>query len=130
MIDISIIIVNYNVKEFVKNLLYSLHKALDNFSSEIIIIDNASSDGSASDIKEKFNYVNVIANKENTARFEIINAIAVVMIDFFSFSLIDFAIALTELNSKLNIIGINKSWLIVKTKLYFPNSLGPITRPI
>ncbi|MBU0474046.1 MAG: glycosyltransferase [Bacteroidetes bacterium] len=65
MIDISIIIVNYNVKEFVKNLLYSLQKALDNFTSEIIIVDNASSDGSVPDIKEKFDYVNVIANKEN-----------------------------------------------------------------
>lgn len=65
MIDISIIIVNYNVKEFVKNLLYSLQKALQNYTSEIIIIDNASSDGSASDIEEKFDYVKVIANKEN-----------------------------------------------------------------
>ncbi len=65
MTDISIIIVNYNVKEFVKNLLYSLHKALINYNSEIIVIDNASSDGSVEDIKEKFPYVKVIANKEN-----------------------------------------------------------------
>ncbi|MCF6269642.1 MAG: glycosyltransferase [Melioribacteraceae bacterium] len=65
MIDISIIIVNYNVKEFVKNLLFSLHKALENYSSEIILIDNASSDGSVEDIQEKFPYVKVIANKEN-----------------------------------------------------------------
>jgi GT2 family glycosyltransferase len=65
MIDISIIIVNYNVKEFVKNLLYSLQKALDNYTSEIIIIDNASSDGSVADIKEKFIDVNLIANKVN-----------------------------------------------------------------
>jgi len=65
MIDISIIIVNYNVKEFVKNLLFSLHKALEKYSSEIILIDNASSDGSVKDIREKFPYVKVIANKEN-----------------------------------------------------------------
>lgn len=65
MIDISIIIVNYNVKEFVKNLLYSLHKSLINYSSEIIVIDNASSDGSVENIKDKFPYVKVIANKEN-----------------------------------------------------------------
>lgn len=65
MIDISIIIVNYNVKEFVKNLLFSLNKALENYSSEIILIDNASSDGSVIDIQEKFPYVKVIANKDN-----------------------------------------------------------------
>ncbi len=66
MIDISIIIVNYNVKEFVKNLLHSLHKALENYSSEIIVVDNASSDGSVENIEEKFPYVKVIANKNNT----------------------------------------------------------------
>jgi len=65
MIDISIIIVNYNVKEFVKNLLFSLNKALKNYSSEIIIIDNASSDGSVKDIQEKFPYAKVIANEKN-----------------------------------------------------------------
>jgi GT2 family glycosyltransferase len=65
MIDISIIIVNYNVKEFVKNLLFSLHKALENYSSEIIVVDNASSDGSVEDIREKFPYVKVINNKDN-----------------------------------------------------------------
>ena len=38
MTQLSIIIVNYNVKEFVKNLLHSLEKALTDISSEIIII--------------------------------------------------------------------------------------------
>ena len=65
MTDISIIIVNYNVKEFVKNLLFSLNKALENFTSEIIVVDNASSDGSVEDIGPKFPNVKLIANKKN-----------------------------------------------------------------
>jgi len=65
MPKLSIIIVNYNVKEFVKNLLLSLDKALKEFTSEIIIIDNASSDGSVEDIKIKFPTVKVIANSKN-----------------------------------------------------------------
>ena len=65
MLKLSIIIVNYNVKEFVKNLLISLEKALKNFTSEIIIIDNASSDGSVEDIKNKFPTIKLIANKNN-----------------------------------------------------------------
>ena len=65
MPQLSIIIVNYNVKEFIKNLLYSLEKALIELSSEIIIVDNASVDGSVEDIKNKFPNVTLIANNAN-----------------------------------------------------------------
>lgn len=65
MIDLSIIIVNYNVKEFLKNLLYSIKKAAQNFSTEIIVVDNASDDGSVEMIKEKFPEVILIENKSN-----------------------------------------------------------------
>jgi O-antigen biosynthesis protein len=65
MKDLSIIIVNYNVKEFVENLLYSIDKARQNLSLEIFIVDNASDDGSVDIIKEKFPYVNLTANKSN-----------------------------------------------------------------
>lgn len=65
MIDLSIIIVNYNVKEFLKNLLHSIHKATQNLSIEIIVVDNASDDGSLEMIKEKFPDVILIANEKN-----------------------------------------------------------------
>jgi len=64
-LDLSIIIVNYNVKEFLQNLLHSIEKATGNISKEIIIIDNASDDGSVEVIKEKFPSVNLIKNKIN-----------------------------------------------------------------
>ena len=63
--DISIIIVNYNVKEFVLNLLDSLDKATKTLRSEIIIIDNASDDGSQDVIKQKYPSVRLIENKKN-----------------------------------------------------------------
>lgn len=65
MIDLSIIIVNYNVKEFLKNLLHSIQKAAQNLSIEIIVVDNASDDGSVEMIKEKFPDVILIANEKN-----------------------------------------------------------------
>lgn len=65
MIDLSIIIVNYNVKEFLKNLLDSINKASQNLSLEIIVVDNASDDGSIEMIKEKFPNVILIENKSN-----------------------------------------------------------------
>ncbi|MCK9209503.1 MAG: glycosyltransferase [Ignavibacteriaceae bacterium] len=63
--DLSIIIVNYNVKEFLQNLLTSLFKAVTNISSEIIVVDNGSDDGSVELLREKFPQVTLIANNEN-----------------------------------------------------------------
>ncbi|MCX7797887.1 MAG: glycosyltransferase [Melioribacter sp.] len=65
MVDLSIIIVNYNVKEFLLNLLDSIRKALNNLSVEIIVVDNASEDGSVDVIKEKFPEVKLIVNEKN-----------------------------------------------------------------
>jgi GT2 family glycosyltransferase len=63
--DLSIIIVNYNVKEFLQNLLHSISKAAQRISHEIIIIDNGSDDGSVELIQQKFSKVKLIVNNEN-----------------------------------------------------------------
>jgi GT2 family glycosyltransferase len=64
-LDLSIIIVNYNVKEFIQNLLHSIVKAGAGLQYEVIIIDNASNDGSVEFIKEKFPNVKLIVNSVN-----------------------------------------------------------------
>lgn len=64
-IDLSIIIVNYNVKEFLLNLLQSINNAKNNYSLEIIVVDNASDDGSVELIKEKYPYIKLIVNNTN-----------------------------------------------------------------
>jgi GT2 family glycosyltransferase len=63
---VSIITVNFNGKTFLKDLLRSLldldyprHKV------EIIMVDNASSDGSADYVREEFRKVRVISSKKN-----------------------------------------------------------------
>ncbi len=65
MIDLSIIIVNYNVKAFLQNCLLSIFKAVEKISSEIIVIDNASDDGSVEIIKKNFPQVKLIESKTN-----------------------------------------------------------------
>ena len=65
MPKLSIIIVNYNVKEFILNLLKSITSAAKDFSYEVIIVDNASDDGSIEVIKEKYPSVNLIVNNKN-----------------------------------------------------------------
>lgn len=62
---LSVIIVNYNVKEYLQNLLYSLDKAAAGIQYEVIIVDNASDDGSVELLKDKFPYVKLIVNDKN-----------------------------------------------------------------
>ncbi|MEJ7769928.1 MAG: glycosyltransferase, partial [Chitinophagaceae bacterium] len=46
ILQLSIVIVNYNVKYFLEQCLCSVYKAIENIEAEIIVTDNASSDGS------------------------------------------------------------------------------------
>jgi GT2 family glycosyltransferase len=62
---VSVIIVNYNTKELLKECLESVYLQTKDIDFEIIIFDNASSDGSVSMLKEKFPLVTVIANDKN-----------------------------------------------------------------
>ena len=62
---LSIVIVNYNVKYFLEQCLYAAFKAGAKVSSEIIVVDNDSVDGSNQMVEEKFPEVVLIANKEN-----------------------------------------------------------------
>lgn len=65
MQDLSIIIVNYNTKDLLKNCLDSIFPFSKNLSFEVIIVDNNSSDGSQSLIRSKFPQVKLITNKKN-----------------------------------------------------------------
>lgn len=64
-IDISVVIVNYKVKEYIANLLNSLYKAQQDFTLEIFVVDNHSEDDSISFLRERYPDVHYIANKDN-----------------------------------------------------------------
>ncbi len=64
-VDVSVIIVNYNVREYLSNALRSLSKALKGVRSEVIVVDNASSDGSVEHLRRQFPRVRFIALREN-----------------------------------------------------------------
>ncbi|HKK61234.1 MAG TPA: glycosyltransferase [Bacteroidales bacterium] len=63
--DLSIVIVNYNVKYFIEQCLHSVKKAVEGIHAEVFVVDNNSVDGSCNFIREKFPWVNLIANQEN-----------------------------------------------------------------
>ena len=63
--QLSVIILNYNVRYFLEQCVLSVQKALEGIDGEIIVIDNASSDGSCEMMKTKFPHIKLIENKEN-----------------------------------------------------------------
>ena len=62
---LSVIIVNYNVKYFLEQCLYSVENALLNIDAQIIVIDNNSNDGSKEFFTNKFPKVNFVWSSEN-----------------------------------------------------------------
>ena len=63
--SISIIIVNYNVKDYLANCLQSIRDSKYDGNIDIIVIDNDSYDGSSSMIRDRFPFVRLIENSEN-----------------------------------------------------------------
>jgi GT2 family glycosyltransferase len=64
-IDVSIIIVNYNSTEFLKNCLKSIEKFTSGISYEIIVIDNNSMTGDIDEILDNHNKIRLIKNNVN-----------------------------------------------------------------
>ena len=64
--QISIIIVNYNVKNFLEQCLYSVQAATQGFETDVYVVDNNSTDHSVEYLKPLFPEVNFIENKDNT----------------------------------------------------------------
>ena len=53
-LQLSIIIVNYNVKYFLEQCLYSVQKACTGIKAEVFVVDNHSADGSREYLSSKF----------------------------------------------------------------------------
>jgi GT2 family glycosyltransferase len=64
--QLSVIILNYNVRYFVEQCVLSVQAALQHIEGEIIVIDNNSSDDSCQMMKIRFPHIKLIENKENT----------------------------------------------------------------
>jgi GT2 family glycosyltransferase len=64
--QISIVILNYNVRFFLEQCVLSVEKALQNIEGEIIVVDNNSPDDSCAMMKQRFPHIKLIENNENT----------------------------------------------------------------
>ncbi len=65
-IDLSIIILNYNTRDLLRDCLKSVARAtVNSFVYETIVVDNASTDGSPAMIKKEFPQIKLIESKKN-----------------------------------------------------------------
>lgn len=65
MVYLSIIIVNWNVRDALKDCLESIRKNVSGIVHEVIIVDNNSSDGSVEMIEKEYPEVILIKNRQN-----------------------------------------------------------------
>ena len=66
MLDLSIIIVSWNVRELLRRCLQSIiSNPKSQWPTEIIVVDNASTDGSAAIVRDGFPQVQLLVNDDN-----------------------------------------------------------------
>ena len=67
MIDVAVIIVSWNVREYLADCLRSVCSDLgrSRLHGQIFVVDNASTDGTVALLQDLFRQVNILANDEN-----------------------------------------------------------------
>jgi len=134
--QLSVVILNYNVRYFLEQCVLSVEKAIQNLDGEIIVVDNNSTDDSVAMIQSRFPQVKLIANNENTGFPKgnnigvaaakgkyicILNPDTVVAEDTF-----EKVLAFAETNNNLGIVGVK---LIDGTGKFLPESKRGIPTP-
>ena len=65
-VDLSVIVLSYNTKDLLRNCLQSIFASeTDHYSVEVIVVDNASNDGSVQIVEREFPKVKLIQSKKN-----------------------------------------------------------------
>ena len=65
MTDLTLIIINWNTRVLLRDCLASVFRHTNGISYQVIVVDNASSDGSPDMVEKEFPEVRLIRNKEN-----------------------------------------------------------------
>ncbi|MEX1055052.1 MAG: glycosyltransferase family 2 protein, partial [Rhodothermales bacterium] len=65
VLDLTVVIVNYNVREFLEQALRSVYRAGEHLSMEVFVVDNNSVDGSSAMVRADFPEAHLIVNEAN-----------------------------------------------------------------
>ena len=116
--DLSVVIVSYNVKEKLDNNLQALFKSQGDFSFEVFVVDNNSQDGSVEMVEKNFPQVKLIKNEENLG-FSRANNIAIKQAqgDFILLLNPDMQVFAETLEKSLNFAKNNSQAIVSSCKL-------------
>ena len=62
---LSVVIVSYNVRDYLENCLQSVSRALEGIEGEVFVVDNHSDDDSVETVRTQYPWVRLIENQEN-----------------------------------------------------------------
>lgn len=120
-IKLSVVIVSYNVKDFVCAAIKSVLNYVD-VEKEIIVVDNASKDGTVEALSQSFPEVHVISNKGNVGFSEANNqGFAIARGEYILMLNPDAELLDTELNSAIKLINSSSKPTIVGPRILNPD---------
>lgn len=64
-VDVSVIVVSWNTRELLEQCLRSIYGTAGGLTTEVIVVDNGSTDGSVGMVRERFPQARLIVNREN-----------------------------------------------------------------
>jgi len=123
-IDLTVSIVNHNTKDLLENCLNSVYQKTKKIKSEVIVVDNGSSDGSIEMIRRKFPQVKLIENNENVGFSKATNRGIEMSTSRYVLLLNSDTILLDSLNEVLIYADNNPQVGAIGCKLIYPD--GPI----
>jgi len=140
MTNLSIVIVNYKVKYFLRQCIQSIYNSQCDISYDIIVVDNASDDGSVEMLYEQFPEVKVIANqinvgfsKANNQGFEIADSEYILILNpdtIVQEDTLQSCYNYAEANTNVGAIGVRmidgKGQFLPESKRGFPTPLNAI----
>lgn len=65
MLDLGIVIVNWNTRDLLRRCLETVFASAGDFGYHVVVVDNASDDGSAAMVRREFTNAELIANDDN-----------------------------------------------------------------
>jgi GT2 family glycosyltransferase len=120
--EVSIIIVNWNTCDYLYKCLNAVYNTIDEIIFEVVLVDNASTDGSVGMVKELFPDVHLIENNENLG-FGQANNKAILKCDgkYVLFLNSDAFLSDGTLQKMMNVMELNNTVGIVGANLKYPD---------